>query len=179
MISFSFTHFFYYADKVVFCWRFFPSHPYDTMCCWVDIGRAVRSHNIFASRILYLHFFLSICKPNINHHYLYPDRSDCPRGKHWDFPTASRGALWAWRLLVPVRCLELCRHHQEPESLRPHCMWVSLLCVLSWWCLGEEKWSLHRLGERFCFWPVRLCIFYSCWCILKLRPSEAFVRTSA
>lgn len=118
---------------------------------------------------MYLLFFLSILsKPNIDQHCLHPDRSDCPRGQHWDFPPASGGAVWARRLLVPVRCLELCRHHQEPESLCPHCMWVSLLCVLSWWCLGEDKGSLP-LGERFYFQPVRLCIFCSYGCILDFQ----------
>lgn len=39
---------------------------------------------------------------------------------HRGHPSASGEDLWAGGVLVPVRGLELLRHHQEPEGLRAH-----------------------------------------------------------
>lgn len=130
--------------------------------CW-EIDRASQGPTALqADRLL----LLPSSERDTDWQSLCPCRSDCPRSKHWDFPPASGGALRARRLLVPVRRLELCRHHQEPESLRPHRLWVSRRGGV-----GEGKRSLHHLGERFWFPPTAFCIFCSFSCVLTFRPS--------
>lgn len=133
-ISFSLTHISHYADKVGVS---FLLHPYDSLCCWVGICRELQGlpATLQADFCNYTSF-LSVSKASTDQCSLPPNRSDCAGGEHRDFPAAGGGALRAGGLLVPVRCLELRRHHQEPQSLRPHCLWVlgcaAGLLVLSW-----------------------------------------------
>lgn len=127
------------------------------------MGRASEGLNL-ASRLL----ILPSCTHNSDQCSLYPARSDRPWGEHRDFPPAGGRALWARGLLVPVCRLELSWHHQEPQGLRPHCMWVLRRCGRS-----EGKISLCHVGGRFCIPPAGLCVFWRYGCVLKFSPSDA------
>lgn len=54
-----------------------------------------------------------------------PPRPAGARGADRGVPAAGGGAVRAGGLLVPVRGLELCGHHQESPGLRPHRMYAS------------------------------------------------------
>lgn len=53
-----------------------------------------------------------------------PYRPGSERSQHRDHSAAGGGVVWAGGLLVSVCGLELRRDHQEPQSPRPHCLWV-------------------------------------------------------
>lgn len=75
-------------------------------------------------------------------------RSGCEGGGHLGVQDPGGGAVWFGGLLVPMRGLELCWHHQEQPCLRSNCMSVPRLCVWESVCVWECVWKIERVTER-------------------------------
>lgn len=96
-------------------------------------------------------------------------RSHCEGSEHWDFTPASRGIVWARRLLVPVCGLEFSRHYEESEGVCAHCLWV-IACGHAWVQIDGNALKLRqcliwhqktlvsipipKLSLEFCIWNI-------------------------
>lgn len=96
-------------------------------------------------------------------------RPHCEGSEHWDFTPASRGTVWARRLLVPVCGLELSRHYEESEGVCAHCLWVIArghawvqndgngLKLLKWLIWHQRTLviiPIPKLSIGFCVWNI-------------------------